>query len=116
MSTASLAQNEKAEKYRENCQTFITIRCAFCAALQVKQKDLTHMDATVREAANATRTAFGNDYESRLRSEAGAKPEKNARRKHQISSLYHAAKIKVCSALAPQSSLLFGPQVDLPSL
>lgn len=55
------------------------------------------MDATAREAANATRTAFGVDYEARLRSEAGARPEKMARRKHQISSLYHAAKIKVAS-------------------
>ncbi|KAK9803561.1 hypothetical protein WJX73_010641 [Symbiochloris irregularis] len=61
---------------------------------EVKQKDLTQMDAATREAANATRTAFGNDYEARLRSEAGAKPDKTARRKHQISSLYHAAKLK----------------------
>ena len=48
-----------------------------------------------REAQNATRTAFGADYEARVRSEAGPQPEKTARRKHQISSLYHQAKLKV---------------------
>lgn len=53
------------------------------------------MDVGKREAMNATRTAFGADYEASLRKEAGPNPEKVARRKHQISSLYHQAKMKV---------------------
>ena len=53
------------------------------------------MDIRKREAMNATRTAFGADYEANLRMEAGPNPEKLARRKHQISSLYHQAKMKV---------------------
>ena len=53
------------------------------------------MDIRKREAMNATRTAFGADYEANLRKEAGPNPEKLARRKHQISSLYHQAKMKV---------------------
>ena len=75
--------------------------------VQVHQADLTHMDAAAREAANATRTAFGNDYEVRLRSEAGAKPDKMARRKHQISSLYHAAKLKVRFLLLCSGNVIF---------
>lgn len=63
--------------------------------MQVHQASLTKMDAMARESANAARTAFGADYEARLRSEAGSKPDKTSRRKHQISSLYHAAKLKV---------------------
>lgn len=50
-----------------------------------------------REAKNATRTAFGADYEQRIRAEAGDEPEKKAKRKHQIHSLYHQAKMKVSS-------------------
>ena len=53
------------------------------------------MNPAAREAMNATRTAFGADYEAKLRSEAGAAPDKLSRRKHQISSLYHTAKMKV---------------------
>ena len=34
------------------------------------------------------------DYESRLRREAGPAPGGKAKRKHQIGSLYHAAKMK----------------------
>ena len=63
--------------------------------VQVRQEDLTRMDIRKREAMNATRTAFGADYEANLRKEAGPNPEKVARRKHQISSLYHQAKMKV---------------------
>ncbi len=48
-----------------------------------------------KEAKNATRTAFGADYEQRIREEAGDEPEKKAKRKHQIHSLYHQAKMKV---------------------
>ena len=63
--------------------------------MQVRQEDLTRMDIHKREAMNATRTAFGADYEANLRKEAGPNPEKVARPKHQISSLYHQAKMKV---------------------
>ena len=63
--------------------------------MQVNQKQLTHMDAAQRAEANATRTAFGADYEQRLRREAGAAPDRMSKRKHQISSLYHQAKIQV---------------------
>ena len=41
------------------------------------------------------RTALGADYEAQLRSAAGPQPDKMARRKHQISSLFHQAKMKV---------------------
>jgi len=61
---------------------------------QVKQEKLRYIDPVAKEAMNATRTAFGADYEARLRAEAGAKPDKLSRRKHQISSLYHNAKMK----------------------
>lgn len=71
------------------------VKCEFELA-QVRQEDLTRMDKGKREAMNATRTAFGADYEANLRMEAGPNPEKLARRKHQISSLYHQAKMKVC--------------------
>jgi len=66
---------------------------AACRA-QVKQEKLRYIDPVAKEAMNATRTAFGADYEARLRAEAGAKPDKLSRRKHQISSLYHNAKMK----------------------
>lgn len=74
------------------------------ACVQVKQEKLKHMDAGKKEAANAARTAFGADYEARLRAEAGAQPDKLSRRKHQISSLFHQAKMKVreCFAQACQ--------------
>ena len=79
------------------------------AVVQVNQQQLTHMNAAARADANAARTAFGADYEQRLRSEAGSAPDKLSRRKHQISSLYHQAKIKVafCSdgQLSPCSVL-----------
>lgn len=69
--------------------------------VQVRQEDLTRMDIRKREAMNATRTAFGADYEANLRKEAGPNPEKVARRKHQISSLYHQAKMKVKHIVYP---------------
>ncbi|CAL5222966.1 g5407 [Coccomyxa viridis] len=70
---------------------------------EVKQEDLTRMDIRKREAMNATRTAFGADYEANLRMEAGPNPEKLARRKHQISSLYHQAKMKELELLESKS-------------
>lgn len=66
---------------------------------QVNQEKLRYVNPAAREAMNATRTAFGADYEARLRAEAGAAPDKVSRRKHQISSLYHAAKMKARRAL-----------------
>lgn len=62
---------------------------------QVNQEKLRYVNPAAREAMNATRTAFGADYEAKLRMEAGAAPDKLSRRKHQISSLYHTAKMKV---------------------
>lgn len=69
--------------------------------MQVKQEKLKHIDIGKREAANAVRTAFGADYEVKLRQEAGPQPDKLARRKHQISSLYHQAKMKVAPLSVP---------------
>lgn len=66
---------------------------------QVNQEKLRYVNPAAREAMNATRTAFGPDYEARLRAEAGAAPDKVSKRKHQISSLYHAAKMKARRAL-----------------
>ncbi|KAK9826164.1 hypothetical protein WJX81_002555 [Elliptochloris bilobata] len=62
--------------------------------VEVDQEELRRVDPAAREAMNAARTAFGADYEARLRAEAGAAPDKLSRRKHQISSLYHSAKMK----------------------
>ena len=71
-----------------------------CTALmacvvQVNQADLIYVHPAAREAAGGARAALGNDYEMQLRSEAGPMPGKLAKRKHQISSLYHHAKIRV---------------------
>lgn len=63
--------------------------------LQVKQADLKYVDPAAREAAAGARAALGPEYELQLRSEAGPMPGKLAKRKHQISSLYHNAKIRV---------------------
>ncbi len=72
----------------------------------MKQDKLKYIDPGKKEAANAARTAFGADYEAKLRQEAGALPDKLARRKHQISSLFYQAKMKVrrigtCSCAGP---------------
>lgn len=63
--------------------------------VQIKQTKLTYVPPEQRAEKNATRTAFGHDYEQRIREEAGDEPEKKAKRKHQIHSLYHQAKMKV---------------------
>ena len=65
------------------------------ACVQVNQADLKYVNPAVREAAGGARAALGTDYELQLRSEAGPVPAKLAKRKHQISSLYHHAKIRV---------------------
>lgn len=63
--------------------------------MQVNQADLKYVNPAAREAAGGARAALGSDYELQLRSEAGPQPGKLAKRKHQISSLYHHAKIRV---------------------
>ena len=63
--------------------------------MQVNQADLKYVNPAAREAAGGARAALGADYEMQLRSEAGPMPGKLAKRKHQISSLYHHAKIRV---------------------
>lgn len=63
--------------------------------LQVNQADLKYVNPAVREAAGGARAALGKEYELQLRSEAGPMPGKLAKRKHQISSLYHHAKVMV---------------------
>ena len=64
-------------------------------APQINQADLKYVNPAAREAAGGARAAIGADYEMQLRSEAGPMPAKLAKRKHQISSLYHHAKIRV---------------------
>lgn len=61
---------------------------------QINQADLKYVNPAAREAAGGARAALGADYEMQLRSEAGPMPAKLAKRKHQISSLYHHAKIR----------------------
>ena len=68
---------------------------AYALITQVNQADLKYVHPAAREAAGGARAALGNDYEMQLRSEAGPMPGKLAKRKHQISSLYHHAKIRV---------------------
>jgi len=48
---------------------------------------------------SATGAAFGPDYEAKLRASAGDKPSDVARRKHQIGSLLHDAKLMELKAL-----------------
>lgn len=62
---------------------------------QVKGQDLREGSRAARDAQQGMRSALGPDYEQRLRREAGPKPDRKARGKHQISSLFHAAKMKV---------------------
>ena len=69
-------------------------------ALQINQADLKYVNPAAREAAGGARAALGADYEMQLRSEAGPMPAKLAKRKHQISSLYHHAKIRVRHSLS----------------
>lgn len=93
--------------------------------MQVNQADLKYVNPAAREAAGGARAALGSDYELQLRSEAGPQPAKLAKRKHQISSLYHHAKIRVwpwhqntslllCYSLQHlhASPLLFMPQLQ----
>ncbi|PSC67444.1 proline-rich PRCC [Micractinium conductrix] len=61
---------------------------------EVRGEDIKHMAPGQRAEALALRNAFGADYEARLRQEAGSDPNKLAKRRHQIGSLYHYAKQK----------------------
>ena len=63
--------------------------------VQVKGQDLREGSRAARDAQQGMRSALGPDYEARLRREAGPDPDKKSRRKHQITSLFHAAKMKV---------------------
>lgn len=45
------------------------------------------------EVNDAIKIAYGENYEAKIRAEAGPDPGKRAKSKHQISSLYHQAKL-----------------------
>ena len=75
--------------------------------MQVNQADLKYVHPAAREAAGGARAALGAEYELQLRSEAGPAPAKLAKRKHQISSLYHHAKIRVRIHACQVMGLLF---------
>lgn len=64
-------------------------------SVQISAAKLTEMDPMAREAAQGARAALGNDYEQQLRKEAGPMPGKLSKRKHQIGSLFHQAKLAV---------------------
>ena len=64
--------------------------------MQVNQKELTYVPPAQKEAQAGVRAALGPAYEQKLRAEADkVLPSKISKRKHQINSLYHAAKMKV---------------------
>ena len=54
-----------------------------------------------REVAQGARAALGTDYEQQLRKEAGPMPGKLSKRKHQIGSLFHQAKLAVSLKCTP---------------
>lgn len=60
---------------------------------QVSQASLTTMTRPV-DTVNAVQKAFGPQYAAELKRQAGAKPDAKLRRKHQIGSLYHDAKVR----------------------
>ena len=63
--------------------------------MQISAAKLTEMDPMAREAAQGARAALGTDYEQQLRKAAGPMPGKLSKRKHQIGSLFHQAKLAV---------------------
>lgn len=72
------------------------------------QAKLTYQDPSQKEAVAGVRGALGKAYEQQLRAEADAvAPGKLSKRKHQINSLYHAAKMKVritrCTIVRPDT-------------
>lgn len=71
---------------------------------EIRADSIRASDAGARAAADSARTALGAGYEARLRREAGPDPSKLARRKHQIGSLYHSAKLQELEALEKRTS------------
>jgi len=64
------------------------------AVLEVSATQLTAGRDKLVATKTLTGMAFGPEYEAKLRAEAGMKPSDTARRKHQIGSLLHDAKMR----------------------
>jgi hypothetical protein len=64
------------------------------AVLEVSAAQLTAGREKLVATKSLTGLAFGPEYEAKLRAEAGMKPADSARRKHQIGSLLHDAKMR----------------------
>jgi proline-rich protein PRCC len=64
------------------------------AVLEVSAAQLTAGRDKLVATKSVTGLAFGDGYEAKLRAEAGMKPSDTARRKHQIGSLLHDAKMR----------------------
>lgn len=74
---------------------------------EVNQKTLTYVDPARLAANQGKRQALGKEHELQLRREAdAAEPQKLAKRKHQISSLYHASKLKELEMLSDHGQTL----------
>jgi len=67
--------------------------------VEVSQAELTAGRERLAATKSVTGMAFGPEAEARLRAEAGAKPSDVQRRKHQIGSLLHDAKLQELKAL-----------------
>eukprot|EP00884_Botryococcus_braunii_P009982 jgi/Botrbrau1/18986/Bobra.0100s0023.1 len=103
LEAALLAEVEKLNKKQRAKDPLKNLDVSF---VEVTQEKLAYMSPAQRESLNATRTVLGPGYEAKLRQEAGPQPEKLARRKHQISSLYHQAKMKELDAMDMRSRSL----------
>ena len=67
--------------------------------VEVSQAQLTAGREKLLATKSVTGAAFGPEAEARLRAEAGPKPSDVQRRKHQIGSLLHDAKVQELKAL-----------------
>ena len=67
--------------------------------VEVSQAELTAGRDRLLATKSVTGAAFGPEAEARLRAEAGPKPSDVQRRKHQIGSLLHDAKVQELKAL-----------------
>lgn len=67
--------------------------------VNVTQEKLKYVAPSASATANAATNAFGPQYQAELRREAGEKGTKNARRKHQIGTLYHNMKMAEVEAV-----------------
>jgi hypothetical protein len=67
--------------------------------VEVSQAQLTAGREKLLATKSVTGAAFGAEAEARLRAEAGPKPSDVQRRKHQIGSLLHDAKVQELKAL-----------------